>query len=72
MGPVPHKYIEKMGLAYKQLYGDLPLPIPQSLLLENDHPEFDVSEFLDKEGIQQYQSLIGLIQWLIAIGRWDI
>ena len=50
----PQKYIDKMNLTYKHLYGDPPKPTPQSPLEENDHPELDVSEFLDEEGIQQY------------------
>ena len=61
-----------MNLTYHQLYGIFPPTSPTSPLVENDHPELDVSEFLDEEGIQQYQSLIGSMQWLIAIGRWDI
>ena len=53
----PQKYIEKMNLTYHQLYGIFPPTSPTSPLVENDHPELDVSEFLDEEGIQQYQSL---------------
>ena len=68
----PQKYIEKMNLTYQHLYGEPPNKSAQSPLEENDHPELDTSEFLDEEGIQQYQSLIGSMQWLIAIGRWDI
>ena len=48
------------------------IEVSEQPLLENDHPELDTSEFLDKEGIQQYQRLIGSMQWLIEIGRWDI
>ena len=39
---------------------------------DGDLPELDTSEFLDEEGIQQYQSLVGSLQWAISIGRWDI
>jgi hypothetical protein len=34
-----------------------------SPLEPGDHPEFDESDLLDFEGIKQYQSLIGSIQW---------
>ena len=68
----PKKYIDKMLQSYELLYGKKPNPTPQSPLPENDHPELDTSEFLDEEGISQYQSLIGSLQWLISIGRWDI
>jgi hypothetical protein len=30
------------------------------------------SELLDEKGIQQYQSLIGAVQWAVSIGRIDI
>ena len=43
-----------------------------SPLEQKDHPELDESELLDKEGIQQYQSLIGCLQWAISLGRFDI
>jgi hypothetical protein len=39
-----------------------------SPLDSNDHPEVDASKFLDEDGIQQYQSLIGSMQWAISIG----
>ena len=68
----PRKYIDKMMQTYEQLYGNKPSTTPQSPLVENDHPELDTSEFLDEEGMQQYQSLIGSLQWAISIGRWDI
>ena len=68
----PKKYIDKMLQSYELLYGKKPSPTPQSPLPENDHPELDTSEFLEEEGISQYQSLIGSLQWLISIGRWDI
>ena len=42
-----------------------------SPLVKNDHPELDDSELLDLEGIKIYQSLIGALQWVIQIGRWD-
>jgi hypothetical protein len=43
-----------------------------SPLVKNDHPELDTSELLDVEGTKIYQSLIGAMQWVIQIGRWDI
>jgi hypothetical protein len=41
-------------------------------MAEKDHPELDTSELLDSTGIKQYQSLIGALQWLITLGRFDI
>ena len=42
------------------------------LLVENDHPELDDSDLLDKKGVNQYQNLIGALQGIISIGRFDI
>ena len=69
----PAKYIEKMVTAYDQLFnGEKISTKHKSPLEDNDHPELDPSEFLDNDGIQKYQSMIGSLQWLVAIGRWDI
>jgi hypothetical protein len=43
-----------------------------SLLMSNDHPELNTTELLDDDGIHQYQSLIGVLQWTITLGRFDI
>ena len=67
----PRKYIEKMLDNYKRMFGSLPRKA-HSPLVQNDHPELDTSELLDYDGIKMYQSLIGALQWVIQIGRWDI
>jgi hypothetical protein len=41
-------------------------------MAERDHPELDITEELNEEGIKQYQSLIGALQWLVTLGRFDI
>ena len=43
-----------------------------SPLEKGDHPELNESELLDAEGITQYQSMIGSLQWAISLGRFDI
>ena len=43
-----------------------------SPMVEKDHPELDLTEELDPDGIKKYQSLIGALQWLITLGRFDI
>jgi hypothetical protein len=43
-----------------------------SPLDSNYHPETNTMEFLGKEGIQMYQSLIGSMQWAISIGHFNI
>ncbi len=67
----PKKYIEKMLDNYKRIFGDSPRKA-QTPLDKGDHPELDSSELLDFEDIKIYQSLIGALQWVIQIGRWDV
>jgi hypothetical protein len=40
--------------------------------MEKDHPELDNNTEWDETGIKQYQSLIGALQWLITLGRFDV
>ena len=66
------KYTEKIIANYERMYGEAPKQTVTSPLEKGDHPELDNSEFLNDTGIQEYQSLIGSLQWLISIGRFDI
>jgi hypothetical protein len=43
-----------------------------SPLVKGDHPEVDDSAFIEGEGVQQCQSLIGQLQWAMSLGRFDI
>ena len=43
-----------------------------SPLEPNCHPELDDTELLDAEGIQQHQSIMGSLQWCVALRRFDI
>jgi hypothetical protein len=54
------------------MFNENPLSKGNFPLDSNDHPEVVTSEFLDEDGIQQYQSLIGSMQWAISIGHFDI
>ena len=67
----PRKYIEKMLENYKRIFGKNPKDA-YSPLTKGDHPELDSSELLDDEWTKIYQSLIGALQWVIQIGRWDV
>ena len=66
------KYIEKMVATYEHLFGTKPKDVYTSTLEKGDHPEMDTSELLDSTGIQQYQSMVGAMQWAVSIGRLDI
>jgi hypothetical protein len=64
-------YVDKMIDIYVHLYGEKPRKA-SSPLEQNDHPEMDDSPFLGQDKTQQFQSLIGAMQWAVSIGRLDI
>jgi hypothetical protein len=41
-------------------------------LEKGDHPELDTSELCTTEQVAQYQSMIGSLQWIVTIGRFNI
>jgi hypothetical protein len=67
----PRKYISRMMEQYERMYQEKP-KVYVSPLEKGDHPELDSTAELDEDGIKQYQSLIGSLQWLITLGRFDI
>jgi hypothetical protein len=67
----PRKYISRMMEQYERMYQEHP-KMYASPLEKGDHPELDSTPELDMNGIKQYQSLIGSLQWLITLGRFDI
>jgi len=67
----PKKYVEKMMAQYQAMFGELPKTYV-SPLEQNDPPELDQSKPCTPEQITQYQSLIGALQWLISLGKFDI
>ena len=48
------------------------LPKKDTPMTDGDHPEEDVSELLDDKGHQRYQMLIGMLNWIVCIGRMDV
>ena len=68
----PSKFIDKLKAAFKRHFGHDPSKRVSSPLEAGDHPELDVSEFLNDEMTRVYQSLIGSLQWATTIGRYDI
>jgi hypothetical protein len=64
-------YVKKMLINYEIMFGEKPKEYSHPIA-EKDHPELDTSELLDDIGIKQYQSLIGALQWLVTLGRFDI
>jgi hypothetical protein len=67
----PTIYIEKLIENYEKSFGIKPKEFA-SPLEKGDHPELDTSELCTTEQVPQYQSIIGSLQWIVTIGRFDI
>jgi Reverse transcriptase (RNA-dependent DNA polymerase) len=68
----PSKYIDKLIQNYEKLFGMKQSTSATSPLEKGDHPELDTLELCDADQIAQYQSMIGALQWIVTIGRFDI
>jgi len=71
LGQGSKRYIDKMQDSYERFFGQEAV-VYVSPLEKGDHPELDDSEFCDGEGIAQYQTMIGQLQWVVALGRFDV
>jgi hypothetical protein len=66
-----HSYVSNMMTNYETMFGSKPKEFATPMI-EKDHPEIDTSDLLYALGIKQYESLIGALQWLVTLGRFDI
>jgi hypothetical protein len=66
------QYLSKMVDMYQRHFGAKPRHVYHSPLEKGDHPEMDTTTILDYEKTSIYQSLIGALQWIITIGRFDV
>jgi hypothetical protein len=55
----------KLGETLKHKKSDAPIPT-------NYHPEVDESDLLDDNEANYYQSLMGILQWVVELGRIDV
>ena len=67
----PKKHIKKILENYRRIYSAWPKPTT-SPLTAGDHPELDTSELLDEDNQKIYQLLIGALQGVMQISRFDI
>jgi hypothetical protein len=58
--------------SYERIFGEKPSTKCHSPIEHGDHPELDTTEFLDDEGTNKYQSVVGTLQWVVSIGRFDV
>jgi hypothetical protein len=67
----PKRYVERALKQYESLFGVPPTPY-RSPLEKNDHPELDESPFVSDDDCAKYATCIGVLQWIISLGRFDI
>ena len=67
----PRRYVNKILESYESMFKEKPRK-SRPPLEEGDHPELDTSELCDEHQTKQFQTLIGQLQWLISLGRFDI
>ena len=68
----PKKYIDKLADTYKRLFNEDPPKGYKTPLDKNDHPELDTSEILEGDTAAKYLTMVGQLQWLVTLGRFDI
>ncbi|KAL7567086.1 hypothetical protein ACA910_002809 [Epithemia clementina (nom. ined.)] len=67
----PKKYIEKMMEWYEKEFGKKPRKL-KTPLEPGNHPEIDESPECSEKDQSRYLTMIGQLQWLVALGRFDI
>ena len=66
-------YVKKMLDQYKVLFGtDVPKREVHAPLEPGDHPELDESPLLQGREVSIYLTMIGALQWAVALGRIDV
>ena len=65
-------YLAEAVRCLEAMFGK-PLPKKDTPMVDGeDHPEEDTSELLNDKDHQQYQMLIGMLHWIVCIGRMDV
>ena len=67
----PRRYVNKILESYERMFKEKPRK-SRPPLEGGDHLELDTSELCDDHQTKQFQTLIGQLQWLISLGRFEI
>ena len=68
----PEKYIDMLVHSYHSMFKQDPPKNMRTPLDKNDHPDLDDTELLTGESIKHYLTMVGQLQWLVTLGRFDI
>jgi len=64
-------YIENMVPKFEKMF-DMQLRTYKTPMAEQAHPELDDTPFLSDDDASRYRSIIGSLNWLINLGRFDV
>lgn len=65
------KYLTESIARIEELFG-INLPKKETPMAEGDHPEEDSSSPLNDDEHRKYQMLIGMLNWIVCLGRMDV
>ena len=57
---------------YKKLFNDEQPKGHKTPMDKNNHPELDTSEILEGDVAAKYFTIVGQLQWLVTLGRFDL
>ena len=64
------KYLTEAIIRIEKMFGELPKKATP--MEDGDHPEEDDSEILGDTDHQKYQMLMGILNWVVCVGRMDV
>ena len=67
----PRRYVNKIHESYERMFKEKPRKY-RPPLEGGDHPELHTPELCDEHQTNQFQTLVGQLQWLISPGHFDI
>ena len=67
----PRRYVNKILESYERMFKEKPRK-SRPPLEEGDYPELHTPELCDEHQTNQFQTLVGQLQWLISLGHFDI
>ena len=68
----PKKYIDRLIESYQAMFKQNPPINMRTPLDKSYHPELDDTQLFTGESRQHYLTMIGQLQWLVTLGRFDI
>ena len=71
LAPDPRRYVNKILESYERMFKEKPRK-SRPPLEGGDHPELHTPELCDEHQTNQFQTLVGQLQWLISPGHFDI